>query len=310
MTTTNGGVYRRTVLAAVAVFFAGCNGQGPGAEPGTTPAGTATPTPTETRVATDTPTEQSSGWSVQFSYEGDWQGSVSVTTGEGDSHQAFDGEGAKTVDVERQLGVETDDVRDIVVTAQKREGDDQTLRLAIRKDGEVVTEGSTEEPQGQVMVSHHDSASAGTDGTPTVTETPAPTETPTPTQTPTRTETPTPTETPTSTETPTPTETSTAQSGGWSVRFEYDGEWQGSVSVTTDEGDSHQAFDGEGTRTVDVEAQMGVETGKVQDIVVTAQKRERDDQTLRVAIRKDGVVVADGSTDEPLGQVMVSHHEQ
>lgn len=79
--------------------------------------------------------------------------------------------------------------------------------------------------------------------------------------------------------------------------------------MTTAEGDTHQAFDGEGTRMVDVEDRMGVDTEEVQDIVVTAQKRASDDQTLRVAIHKDGDVVAEGSTDTPRGRVMVSHHE-
>jgi hypothetical protein len=42
---------------------------------------------------------------------------------------------------------------------------------------------------------------------------------------------------------------------------------------------------------------------------VTAQKMTGDDGRLRVTIRKGGDVVADGSTDEPRGQVFVSHHE-
>lgn len=133
----------------MAVFLAGCESQGPGADTEQSPA------PTDTETPTDTPPPEPSGWSVRFAYDGDWQGSVSVTTAEGDSHQAFDGQGIRIVDIEAQLDVETQAVQDIVVTAQKRASDDQTLRVAIRKDGDVVAESSTDEPRGQVMVSHH-----------------------------------------------------------------------------------------------------------------------------------------------------------
>lgn len=151
MTTTEAGVYRRHVLASAIVLLAGCSSEGPSGDTGQT----ATPTPTDTAPPTDASTPDQSGWSVRFAYDGDWQESVSVTTDGGSSHQAFDGEGDETVDVETRLGVETEDVRDIVATAQKRASDDDTLRVAIRKDGELVAEGSTDEPVGQVMVSHH-----------------------------------------------------------------------------------------------------------------------------------------------------------
>lgn len=274
MATTEASVPRRYVLAAAAVSLAGCASDG-GTEGG----------------AGEAPGDgPSSGWSVRFEYDGPWQGSVSVTTADGDSNQAFDGEGTATVDVEEQMGVETGAVLDVVVTAQKRADDDGTLRVAIRRDGDVVAEGTTDAPQGQVMVSHH---TEGGDGEDTPTDTPADEDTPTDTETPSDTETP----------------TEEPDLSGWSVRFEYDGPWQGTITVTTGQGDSHQAYDDEGPKTVDVEEALGVETGDVLSIVVQAEKRAGDDRTLRVAIRKDGEVVAEGSTDAPNGEVMVSHHE-
>lgn len=78
-----------------------------------------------------------------------------MTTAAGSSHQAFDDEGTKTVDIETQLGVETQDVQDIVVQAQKMTNNDKPLHVTIRKDGDVVAEGSTDAPRGQVMISHH-----------------------------------------------------------------------------------------------------------------------------------------------------------
>lgn len=163
MTPTEAGVHRRHVLAAMAVCLAGCSGQGPGADteetlPSTgtdTPTTTDTDTPTATDTPTDTPQSEPGGWSVRFAYDRNWQGSVSVTTAEGESHQAFDAQETKIVDIERQLGVEPRAVQDIVVTAQKRANDDRTLHIAIRKDGDVVAENSTDVPRGQVMVSHH-----------------------------------------------------------------------------------------------------------------------------------------------------------
>jgi hypothetical protein len=78
-----------------------------------------------------------------------------VTTAERDSHQALDDQGIKTIDIEAQLGVKTQDVQDIFVTAQKMTNDDPTLRVTIRKDGDGVADGSTDTPHGKVMVSHH-----------------------------------------------------------------------------------------------------------------------------------------------------------
>lgn len=177
MTPTEAGVHRRHVLAAMAVFLAECISQGPGADseetlpstdtdlpaatdtttPTATPTSTNTDTPTatDTDTPTDTPQSEPGGWSVRFAYDGNRQGSVSVTTAEGDSHQAFDAQGTKIVDIERQLGVEPRTVQDIVVMAQKRTNDDRTLHVAIRKDGDVVAGDSTDVPRGQVMVSYH-----------------------------------------------------------------------------------------------------------------------------------------------------------
>lgn len=276
MTPTDAEIHRRCVLSTVAVFLAGCTGEAPGAETDQ-PA-----TATETAARTTTRTPEPAGWSVHVSYDGDWQGSVSVTTDAGDSHQAYDAEGTKVVDIEPQLGVETRAVQDIVVTAQKMGSGDRTLQVTIRNDGDVVAQSSTDASRGQVMVSHHDEPE-GRHGT-------------------------TDTEPDTETDTDTDTETEPRESAGWSVHFAYDGSWQGTVSVTTDAGDSHQAFDGEGAKTVDVEGRMGVDTQAVQDIVVQAQKMVSDRNTLHVAIRKDGDVVAEDSTDVPRGQVMVSYH--
>lgn len=295
MRTTEARWHRRHVLAGVAIALAGCSDAGPGITDERTP--TLTPAPTETLSPTETATPTPDGWSVHVSYDGAWQGTVSVTTADGNSHQSFDDEGAKTVNVESQMGVETGAVQDIVVNAEKEASNDATLRVTIRNDGAVVAEGTTDAAEGQVMVSHHVTRDGDTGGTAT------PTDSPTPTDTPTATDAPTPTEE------PTPTAAATPDTSGYSVRFEYDGDWEGTISVTTSEGSSHQAFDSEGTKTVDVEEQLGVSTDEVSDIVVTAQKRASDDQTLHVAIYRDGDVVGEGSTDAPNGQVTVSHHE-
>lgn len=99
--------------------------------------------------------EQSAAFEL-VEYDGRWAGTITVTTAEGRSHQAFTGDGDRTIAVDSRLDVDPRDVRSITATAEKQAGDDRTLRIAIRKNGDVVAEASTDAPRGDTVASHHE----------------------------------------------------------------------------------------------------------------------------------------------------------
>lgn len=75
-------------------------------------------------------------------YSDNWQGHVSIGT-EGKS---ISGQGLKRIPV--------DNPQTISGNAQKRDGSDRRLRVAITADGERVTETQTTAPYGVVQISH------------------------------------------------------------------------------------------------------------------------------------------------------------
>lgn len=127
------------------------------------------------------------------------------------------------------------------------------------------------------------------------TTTQAPTETPT--ATPTATPEPTPTATPEPTPTATPEPTPEPESE-YQVRVSYDGEWSGAMG-----GDSMWSVDGEGTETMDIDAEdMGI-------ISANAQKQDDSGGELTIQILKNGEVVEETSTTAEYGIAQVTYSE-
>lgn len=176
--------------------------------------------------------------------------------------------------------------------------------------GAVFGGGSSDGSSGQQAATDGGAASApATDATaaastptaaPTMTPTPAPTATPTPTQTTTPTPTPTPTATPEPTPEPTPTPAPEPAEPTFKIRVEYDGEWQGAISVTGDGSSSTRSVSGSGTTTIEVDQ------SPVQIISANAQKQDDSGATLRIQILRNGDVVAEATTDAEYGVAQVS----
>jgi hypothetical protein len=178
--------------------------------------------------------------------------------------------------------------------------------------GAVFGGGSSDGSSGQQAATDGGAASApATDATaaastptptaaPTMTPTPTPTATPTPTQTATPTSTPAPTATPEPTPEPTPTPAPEPAEPTFDIRVEYDGEWQGAISVTGDGSSSTRSVSGSGTTTIEVEQ------SPVQIISANAQKQDDSGATLRIQILRNGDVVAEATTDAEYGVAQVS----
>lgn len=131
---------------------------------------------------------------------------------------------------------------------------------------------------------------------PTTTPTATATEPPTapPTDSPTATASPTPTATRTPSPTPTPAPSSQPVVGV----IEYDGEWQGSLSITEDGGSQSRSVSGSG----DWQEQLGTP----QILALNAQKQDDSSATLRVALRQGGTVLTESETSAAYGMAQVS----
>jgi len=143
--------------------------------------------------------------------------------------------------------------------------------------------------------------------TDTATATPDPTATPAETGTATETATDAPTATPTATETatPEPTRTPTATPTAASTEtpvvgvIEYDGEWQGSISVAQADGSSE-------SRSIAGSGAWQEAFGSPTTVALNAQKQDDSEATLRVALRRGGEVLTEATTTAPYGLAQVS----
>jgi hypothetical protein len=84
----------------------------------------------------------------------------------------------------------------------------------------------------------------------------------------------------------------------FTVRVDYTGEWQGSVSTDG----SARSIDGQDSQTIDIEGSPSI-------ISANAQKEDDSDRQLTIQIREDGSVVKEASTTAAYGMAQVSYSD-
>jgi hypothetical protein len=116
----------------------------------------ATPTATTTQPTTTTSSTQDEGnLTARIAYDGEWRSYIDT----GAVIRSVDGEGARTIDI-------ADDADVLSVSGNKFGEDEQTLRVEIRRDGEVVQQASTSEPRGSADVRQRFADDVSYDGIP------------------------------------------------------------------------------------------------------------------------------------------------
>ncbi|WP_144900813.1 hypothetical protein [Halobellus captivus] len=85
-------------------------------------------------------------------------------------------------------------------------------------------------------------------------------------------------------------------SSSFSVRIEYSGEWQGSIST----GGSSRSVDGSGSQTIEIDGSPDI-------ISANAQKQDASSDTLIIQILENGEVVEETSTSAEYGVAQISH---
>lgn len=136
---------RRTFLAAMAML-AGCSGSDDGSNDETEQSTPDESTPTETPEPTPTPTEAPTEFVVRIIYDGEWQGSLSVTGGGSSDSRSIEGAGEQTIEIEREVDI-------ISVNAQKQDDSSGELTVQILRNGEVAAESSTSAEYGVAQTS-------------------------------------------------------------------------------------------------------------------------------------------------------------
>lgn len=95
----------------------------------------------------------------------------------------------------------------------------------------------------------------------------------------------------------TPTETPKPD---YSVRVEYEGEWSGSLLVSSDGDTSQRSISDDGSTTIEIDE------SSVSSISANAQKQTDNTDTLTIQLLKNGEVIAESSTDAEYGVAQVS----
>lgn len=144
-------MHRRRYLAlAGAALVAGCQSGGestPTATETEAETSTATPSATPTAAATSTPTPTpGAALQVRISYPDDWSGDLRVTAGGSTGSRSLSDRGEEVYDVDPEATA-------LSLTAKKEDNTRRTLTAQILRNGEVLDEGTTDEPFGEVELS-------------------------------------------------------------------------------------------------------------------------------------------------------------